>query len=73
MPSKTKEVPQVTPEQLAEELGLKNGKAVRAFLRKSFARAAEAKGSRWTLAANGPEAKAVRERFTPKPAEQKAS
>jgi hypothetical protein len=62
----------VRPEELADELGV-NGKAVRAFLRKNFARAAEAKGSRWTIDASGPVAAAVREKFTPQPATEKAA
>jgi hypothetical protein len=38
----------ITAEALAEKVG-RDGKTVRAFLRKNFARSAEAKGARWTI------------------------
>ena len=48
------------PEDLATELGV-SGKVVRAFLRKTFARPAKAKGSTWVL--SQAQANAVRKHF----------
>jgi hypothetical protein len=48
------------PEQLAEQLGV-SGKIVRAYLRRTFTRPAEAKGSTWVV--TGDQAKIVREHF----------
>lgn len=48
------------PEALASELGL-NGKVVRSFLRSTFTRPVEAKGTTWVLTSD--QAKTVREHF----------
>jgi hypothetical protein len=56
----TNENKTVRPEQLADELGV-SGKLVRAYLRRTFPRAAEAKGSVWVLDSNV--AEKVREHF----------
>lgn len=54
--------PQATirPEKLADELGV-SGKLVRAYLRKTFTRTAEAKNTAWVVTAE--QAKNVREHF----------
>jgi predicted site-specific integrase-resolvase len=50
----------IRPEALAESLGV-SGKVVRAYLRKTFARAPEAKGSTWVVTSD--QAKDVRAHF----------
>src|SRR5262245_18200896 len=40
------------PEALAKELGMKNGKQLRAWLRKNHTRKAEAKNTAWEIPAN---------------------
>jgi hypothetical protein len=37
------------PEDLAKALGLKNGKVLRSYLRATFPRSADAKGTTWVL------------------------
>ena len=62
---KTEETPKVIrPNELAKELGLKDGKRLRAFLRQEFTRPAEAKNSNWELTPDM--IAAARERFAPK-------
>ena len=50
----------IRPEALATELGV-SGKLIRAYLRKEFVRAPEAKNTAWVL--TGEQADAVREHF----------
>jgi len=50
----------VRPETLATDLGV-SGKVVRAFLRQTFTRPVEAKGTTWVL--NGDQARATVEHF----------
>ncbi len=50
----------IRPEALAAELGV-NGKLVRAYLRKTFARSAEAKNTAWVV--TNEQAKQTREHF----------
>jgi len=56
----------IRPNELAKELGLKDGKRVRAFLRQNFTRPDEAKNSNWELTQE--QIDAVREKFAPKEA-----
>jgi hypothetical protein len=53
----------ITPEALAKEMGV-NGKVVRAYLRRTFTRPVEAKGTTWSIDAKA--AKATREHFAAK-------
>ena len=53
----------IRPEDLARELGMTDGKRVRAFLRQTFPRPADAKNTSWALTQE--QADAVRARFTP--------
>jgi len=59
----------IRPEALALELGV-SGKLVRAYLRKHFTRAPEAKNTAWVLEAD--QAKQVREHFIARRAIAKA-
>ena len=61
--TEVQEKPVITPELLAKELGLKDGKRVRAFLRQNFTRPDDQKNTSWVLTEK--QAQAVRERFTP--------
>ncbi len=63
---------------LADELGHKDGKRIRAYLRSQHTRATESKGSRWGDAKSGYAltdkiAAAVRVRFAPKADEEEAT
>lgn len=62
----------LTISDLADELKHKDGKRIRAFLRRAHTRATESKGSRWGSAKDGyiltqAQTTAIRDRFTPKP------
>lgn len=59
----------ITPEALAKDIGV-SGKVVRAYLRRTFTRPAEAKGTTWVLDANA--AKATREHFASRAAKAQA-
>lgn len=59
----------IRPEALATELGV-SGKLVRAYLRKTFTRAPEAKNTAWVL--TGDQANEVREHFLARRAIAKA-
>ena len=65
-PAKEETKTVVRPNELAKELGLKDGKRVRAFLRTNFTRPDEAKNSNWELTQE--QIDAVREKFAPKEA-----
>lgn len=54
----------IRPNDLAKELGLKDGKRIRAFLRQEFTRPSDAKNTNWEL--TEAQADAVRKRFAKK-------
>lgn len=59
----------IRPEDLAKEIGV-SGKVVRAFLRRTFPRKVEAKGTSWTVDAQV--AKTTREHFAARAAKAQA-
>jgi hypothetical protein len=68
--TETKEPVTFTPKALAEELNV-DAKRIRAFLRTTSPRQAEAKNTTWLL--DEATAELVRERFTPKAADSEES